>query len=92
MHAGTRRLLVFCATMAASCIAAAADSASPSRACDAFERPSKLDYMVLASMADSSHLVSMAGYRTTAQRAEPRAGDASDLAEEDQFQATASTP
>jgi len=57
------------------CVAAAAFGISNSQACAAPGTPSKLDYLVLASMADSPHLLAFGGYRSTAQmRAESRPG------------------
>lgn len=59
----------------ASCLAAASDNASSSLACANVGSPSKLDYLVLASIADSPHLLAMASYRSTAtQRSEPGSG------------------
>jgi hypothetical protein len=52
------------AAMAASCLAAAADDASSLRACADRGGPSNFDYMVLASIADSRRLLSMAVYRS----------------------------
>jgi hypothetical protein len=47
-----------------SCFAAAsASSAAPH--CPGRAGPSKLDYLVLASIADSPHLLAMAAYRPT---------------------------
>jgi hypothetical protein len=68
----------FTAVVFASCLAAASDDASSSRACAALGSPSKLDYLVLASIADSPHLLAMASYRSTASQriagSEPRSG------------------
>ena len=52
----------------AACLAAADDAPTSSRRAAtkegaAAEGPSKLDFMVLASMADAPHLLAMAGYR-----------------------------
>ena len=61
----------FPAVILASCIAAASAAASDARA--SVHGPSNFDYLVLASIADSPHLLAMAGYRSTAeQRGEPR--------------------
>jgi hypothetical protein len=48
-----------------SCLAAAS-AGSAARACPGLAGPSKLDYLVLASIADSPQLLSMAGYRPSA--------------------------
>jgi hypothetical protein len=68
----TRMLVAFPAVIFASWLAVA--SAVPSaRACASADGPSNFDYLVLASIADSPHLLAMAGYRPTAeQRGEPR--------------------
>jgi hypothetical protein len=56
-----------------SCLAAASAAPSNARACASVNGPSNFDYLVLASIADSPHLLAMAGYRSTAdQRGEPR--------------------
>jgi hypothetical protein len=52
--------------IAAGGFAAAEVGACASRAAKAANAPSKLDYMVLASFANSPDLISMAGYRSTA--------------------------
>ena len=77
MPSGTKsltRMLValFPAVIFASWLAVA--SAVPSaRACASADGPSNFDYLVLASIADSPHLLAMAGYRSAAeQRGEPR--------------------
>jgi hypothetical protein len=49
----------------ASCLGAASAGSSAARECSLRAGPSKLDYLVLASIADSPHLLSMAGYRPT---------------------------
>ena len=54
------------AALAASYLAAAADDAPSSRACAERGGPSNFDYMVLASIADSRRLLSMAIYRSPA--------------------------
>jgi hypothetical protein len=46
-----------------SCVAAASAGSSASRDCPGHDGPSKLDYLVLASIADSPHLLAMAAYR-----------------------------
>jgi hypothetical protein len=59
----------------ASCLAAASDNSSSSLACANVCSPSKLDYLVLASIADSPHLLALASYRSTAiQHSEPGSG------------------
>jgi hypothetical protein len=74
-HPLTRIFPAFTAVVFLSCLAAASDNASTSRACANLDNPSKLDYLVLASIADSPHLLAMASYRSTAaQRSEPRSG------------------
>jgi len=47
-----------------SCCAASAGS-SAALDCPGSAGPSKLDYLVLASIADSPHLLAMAAYRPT---------------------------
>jgi hypothetical protein len=61
------RRAALCAVILASGIATADDAASPH--CAGAATPSKIDYMVLASMADSPHLLSMAGFQSTIGRA-----------------------
>jgi hypothetical protein len=58
-----RNLFLFSVAIFASCLAAASDSRSSGQACGGFVCPSKFDYMVLASLADSPHLFAMTGYR-----------------------------
>jgi hypothetical protein len=66
-------IALFPAVIFASCLAAASATPSDARACASVGGPSNFDYLVLASMADSPHLLAMAGYRSTAeQRGEPR--------------------
>jgi hypothetical protein len=48
-----------------SCIAAASAGSSASPDCPGHAGPSKLDYLVLASIADSPQLLAMAAYRPT---------------------------
>ena len=48
-----------------SCFAAASAGSSAARDCPGPAGPSKLDYLVLASIADSPHLLAMAAYRPT---------------------------
>jgi len=48
-----------------SCFAAASAGSSAALNCPGRAGPSKLDYLVLASIADSPHLLAMAGYRPT---------------------------
>jgi hypothetical protein len=68
-----RTLLVSAAVVFVSCVAAASDDASSSQACGTqrasatlddprLDNPSKLDYLVLASMADSPRPLAMASY------------------------------
>lgn len=59
-----RTFCIFPTLILASCLAAA--SADPHHACAAHAGPSNFDYMVLASIADSPHLLAMASYLTTA--------------------------
>jgi hypothetical protein len=49
----------------ASCLAAASAGPSAGLECPGHAGPSKLDYLVLASIADSPHLLAMAAYRPT---------------------------
>ncbi|MEP6546645.1 MAG: hypothetical protein ABJD53_04210 [Gammaproteobacteria bacterium] len=46
--------------------AAAATEVSGSHGCIVANTPTKFDYMVLASIADTPHLLALAGYRSTA--------------------------
>jgi len=48
-----------------SCLAAASAGSSAGLECPGRSGPSKLDYLVLASIADSPHLLAMAAYRPT---------------------------
>jgi hypothetical protein len=48
-----------------SCVAAASAGSSASPDCPGHAGPSKLDYLVLASIADSPQLLAMAAYRPT---------------------------
>ena len=67
----TRIFVAFPAVLFASCLAAASAAASDART--SLNGPSNFDYLVLASIADSPHLLAMSGYRSTAeQRGEPR--------------------
>jgi hypothetical protein len=69
----TRIFIGFPAVIFASCLAAASAAPADARACASVDGPSNFDYLVLASIADSPHLLAMAGYRSTAeQRGEPR--------------------
>jgi hypothetical protein len=71
-HPLTGTWLVLCAVVFASCLAAASEKASSSRACPDLGSPTNFDYLVLASIADSPRFLAMAGYRSIAmQRAEP---------------------
>jgi len=49
-------------------MAAGAGNAAGVHSCAHPGGPSKLDYMVLASIADSPHLLAMASYRTADKR------------------------
>jgi hypothetical protein len=59
---------VLSAVILAGCVAAAADDAIGTRPVAALTGPSKLDYMVLANLADSPHLLAFAGYRSAPPR------------------------
>jgi hypothetical protein len=48
-----------------SCLAAASAGSSAARECPGRAGPSKLDYLVLASIADSPDFLAMAAYRPT---------------------------
>jgi hypothetical protein len=65
-HSLMRTCFATAAAVSAACLGAA--SASSSLACPTVGTPSKLDYLVLASIADSPGLVPMAGYRSGADR------------------------
>ena len=56
------------AVVFASCLTTASADPASAHACAGPHGPSNFDYVVLASMADSPHLLAMAGYRSTAQR------------------------
>jgi hypothetical protein len=56
------------AVVFASCLATASADPASTHACAGLHGPSNFDYVVLASMADSPHLLAMAGYRSTATR------------------------
>jgi hypothetical protein len=74
-HPLARTLFVLCAVIFASCLAAASDGASNSRACARFGGATNFDFLVLASIADSPRFLAMAGYRSMAiQRAELGSG------------------
>jgi hypothetical protein len=66
MRANMRTCFAMAAAIFAACLSAA--SASSSLACATASTPSKLDYLVLASIADSPGLLAMAGYRSGADR------------------------
>jgi hypothetical protein len=69
----TRIFISLPAVIFASCLAAASAAPSDVRACASVNGPSNFDYLVLASIADSPHLLAMAGYHSTAeQRSGPR--------------------
>jgi hypothetical protein len=69
----TRIFIAFPAVIFAGCLAAASAAPSDAHTCASVGGPSNFDYLVLASMADSPHILAMAGYRSTAeQRSEPR--------------------
>jgi hypothetical protein len=64
------RLFASCAwVIFAGCLGAASANPPVPDARIHHERPSKFDYLVLASMADSPRLMAMVGYRAAAQRA-----------------------
>ena len=66
-----RMFLGLSAAIAMGCMAAAAAGVSNPHACPVSRTPSKLDYLVLASMADAPHMLAFGGYRPTAlERAE----------------------
>jgi hypothetical protein len=62
----TRNILAVTTLIFAGCFAAASDDASNSSACCGPGGPTNLDYLVLASIADSPQLFAMAGYRSAA--------------------------
>lgn len=65
------------AMLLTSCLAAASNGpAARSPAADV-SQPSHLDYMMLASMADSPHLMAMAAYRPTGAEDSTRTADPS---------------
>jgi hypothetical protein len=69
MSPGTASLIrIFSAILVllASSLVAASVDPSKVRACTDLQGPSNFDYVVLASIADSPHLLAMAGYRPTA--------------------------
>jgi len=69
----TRIFISLPAVIFASCLAAASAVPSDVHACASANGPSNFDYLVLASIADSPHLLAMAGYHSTAeQRTGPR--------------------
>jgi hypothetical protein len=63
-HPLKRILFGMLAAMSGSYLAAASDDAPGLRACADFGSPSNFDYLVLASIADSPRLLSMAVYRS----------------------------
>src|SRR5260370_35463189 len=67
------RLLALPTVIFASCLAAASAAPLDARACSsAANGPSNFDSLVLASLADSPHLLALAGYHSTAdQRTRP---------------------
>jgi hypothetical protein len=65
-HGRIRICFALSAGIFASCLVAASDGAADVRACADLGGPSNFDYVVLASLADSPHLLAMASYRTTA--------------------------
>jgi hypothetical protein len=72
----TRIILALPAVILASCLAAASAAPLDARACSsAANGPSNFDYLVLASLADSPHLLAMAGYHTTAEQPRFRPAD-----------------
>jgi len=69
----TRIFIAFPAVVFASCLAAASTAPpSDARACTTVGGPSNFDYLVLASIAESPHLLAMAGYCSTAEQHAPR--------------------
>jgi len=80
-HPLARTLFVLCAVIFVSCLAAASDDGSSSRACVDLGGATNVggatnfDFLVLASIADSPRFLAMAGYRSIAiQRAELGSG------------------
>ena len=72
----TRIILAFPAVIFAGCLAAASAVPLDARASpSAVKGPSNFDYLVLASLADSPHLLAMAGYRSTAEQPRFRPAD-----------------
>src|SRR5258708_40267876 len=70
------RLLALPTVIFASCLAAASAAPLDAHACSsAVNGPSNFDYLVLASLADSPHLLAMAGYRSTAEQPRFRPAD-----------------
>lgn len=65
-----RTLAAACLTLSAAvwahCLASPPDDVSHIDLCVGLGSPSKLDYLVLASMADSPRPLALAGYRSTA--------------------------
>jgi hypothetical protein len=59
-----RIFLGLLAAIGGSCLATASDDATRLRACADLGSPSNFDYLVLASIADSRRLLSMAVYRS----------------------------
>ena len=68
----TRMFIAFPAVIVAGCLAAASAAPTDARACTSVGGPSNFDYLVLASIAESPHLLAMAGYRSTAEQHAPR--------------------
>jgi hypothetical protein len=64
----TRILIVAPALGLAVCLAAASANFSSSHACAVSGSPSKFDYLVLASLADSPQLPAMASYHPAARQ------------------------
>jgi len=64
----TRVFIAFPAVIIASCLAAASTALPSEHACAGLGGPSNFDYLVLASIADSPHLLAMAGYRSASDR------------------------
>jgi hypothetical protein len=61
----TRVFIALPSVIFGSCLAAASVGSSSPHVCAALNRPSNFDYLVLASIADSPHLLAMASYRST---------------------------
>jgi len=67
------RRAALCAVLSASGLAADSDDADGAPNCAAATTPSKFDYLVLASIADSQRLLTMSAFHTTCARSLPAA-------------------